>query len=180
MTSERTPVTSGVPQGSDLGPVLFIIYINDIDLCFNSFISKFADDLKINNAVRSQGERRSLQEDLCKISDWTVKWEMPYNINKYQFLQVGSRNIKNDYEIHGIKIKDLGISVMSNIKCKLKFAQQCNVSVIKANRMMGLVKRKISFKNNDVLPLYNSFVRPHLEYAVKFWNLAMSFCKRHC
>ncbi len=77
-------VTSSVPQGSILGPILFIIYINDIDV--ND--SKFADDTKIGNAVLSEGDRRSLQEDIRKISDWSVKWKMPFNINKCQILQV--------------------------------------------------------------------------------------------
>ncbi len=77
--------------------VLFIIYFKDIDLGLNKFISKFADDTKIGNAVLSQRDRRSLQEDLRKISDWSVKWEMPFNTDKCQFLQVGSENIKNDY-----------------------------------------------------------------------------------
>ncbi len=84
MTSEWMRVTSSVPQSSVFGPILFIVYINDIDVndC------KFADDTKIGNAVLSEGDRRSLQEDLRKISDWSVKWEMPFNINKYQILQV--------------------------------------------------------------------------------------------
>ncbi len=63
---------------------------------------------------------------------------MPFNINKGQILKVGSRDIKNDYEMRGVKIKnvylvnDLGVSVM----CNLRFSQQCNESVTKANRMM--------------------------------------------
>ncbi len=96
---------------------------------------------------------------------------MPFNINKCQILQVGSKNIKKDYEMCGVKLKsvhsviDLGVTVASN----LKFSLQCNESGKRANRMMGLIKRKFSFKNKDViLPLYNSFVRPHLEYAVQF------------
>ncbi len=74
---------------------------------------------------------------------------MPFNINKCQILQVGSRNIKKDYEMCGDKIKsvhsvkDLGVTVAST----LKFSQQCNESVKKANRMMGLIKRKFSLKN---------------------------------
>ncbi len=75
-------------QVSVLGPVLFIIYIGNIDLGFNIFISKFADDTKIGSAVFSKGDKRSLQEALRKISDWSVKWEMPFNINKWQILQV--------------------------------------------------------------------------------------------
>ncbi len=77
---------------------------------------------------------------------------MQFNINKCQILQLGSRNIKNDYETRGVKIKsvqsvkDHGVTVTSN----LNFFQQCNESVNKANRMMGLIKRKFSFKNNDV------------------------------
>lgn len=173
VTSDWMPVTSGVPQGSVLGPVLFVIYINDIDHGLNNLISKFADDTKIGNAVLSERDKQSLQEDLRKISEWSVKWEMPFNINKCQILQVGTRNVKNDYDMCGVKIKsvdsvkDLGVTISSN----LKFSQQCNESVNKANRMIGLIKRNFAFKSKEiVLPLYNSFVRPHLEYAVQFWS----------
>ncbi len=79
--------------------------------------------------------------------------------------------------MRGIKIKsvhlvkDLGVTVMTN----LKFTQHCSESVIKANTTMGLIKRKFSSKNEDVvLPLYNGFVRPHLEDAVQFWSLQHS------
>ncbi len=77
-----------------------------------------------------------------------------------------------DYEMCGVKIKsvqsvkDLGVTISSNFK----FSQQCNETVDIGNRMLGSIKRKFSFKNKDVLPLYNSFVRSHLEYAVQFWS----------
>ncbi len=93
--SDWAPVTSGVPQGSVLGLVLFIIYINDINVGINKFISKLADDTKIDNLIITDNDRMSLQEDLRKISEWSQRWEMPFNVNKCLILQVGKRNKKN-------------------------------------------------------------------------------------
>ncbi len=92
-SSDWAPVTSGVPQGSVLGPVLFVIYINDIDIGLNSFIAKFADDTKIGNSVISDRDRQSLLENLRKISAKSDRWEMPFNVNKCHILQVGTRII---------------------------------------------------------------------------------------
>ncbi len=63
-------------------PALFVIYINDNDLGLNNFVIKFADDTKIGNVVLTECDRRSLQEDLRKISDWSAKWEMPFIMNE--------------------------------------------------------------------------------------------------
>ncbi len=64
-------------------------------------------------------------------------------------------------------VKDLGVTIMSN----LKFSQQCKDATGKANRILGFINRNFSFKNKDIiLLLYNSLVRPHLEYAVQFWS----------
>ncbi len=116
----------------------------------------------------------SLQEGLRKISNWSQRWVMPFNANKYHILQVGKRNKKCEYEMNGTKlesvqcVKDLGVSVVSS----LKFSQQCKDAAGKANRIMSLVlneiflfmkNRNISFKTKD------SLVRPHLEYAVQLW-----------
>ncbi len=92
-SSDWAPVASGVPQGSVLGPVLFVIYINDIDLGLNSFIAKCADDTKIGNSVISDRDRQSLLENLRKISAWFDRWEMPFNVNECHILQVGTRII---------------------------------------------------------------------------------------
>ncbi len=85
-------VTSGVPQGSIFGPVLFKIYINDLDVLLNNFISKFADDTKIENSIVDDRESLNLKEDLRKISQWSERWEMPFNVNKCHILHVGTRN----------------------------------------------------------------------------------------
>ncbi len=98
---------------------------------------------------------------------------MPFNVKKYHILQVGTRNLKYDYEMTGEKlesvqcVKYLGVTITSN----LKFSQQCKEAAGKANRMLGFIKRNFSFKNKDmIIPLYNSLVRPQLEYAVQFWS----------
>ncbi len=79
---------------SVLGPVLFIIYINDIDVGLNNFISKFADDTKIGKSIITDHDRMSLQEDLRKISEWSQRWEMSFNVNKCHILQAGTRKKK--------------------------------------------------------------------------------------
>ncbi len=86
------PVTSGVPQGSVLGPVLFIIYNNDINIGLNKFISKFADDTNISNSIITDHDKMNLQEDLREIPEWSQRWEMPFNVTKCHILQVGTRN----------------------------------------------------------------------------------------
>ncbi len=80
------PVTNGIPHGSVFEPALFIIYINDINVRLNSFISKFADDRKIGNSIITDRDRMSLQEDLIKISEWSQRWDMPFNVKKCHIL----------------------------------------------------------------------------------------------
>ncbi len=105
---------------------------------------------------------------------------MPFNIKKCHILQVGTRNLKYDYEMSSEKlesihcVKDLGVTIMSN----LKFFQKCNETAGKANRVLGFLKRNFSVKNKDIiLPLYNSLVRPHLRVCGAI--LVASFSKGH-
>ncbi len=129
LASDWAPVTSGVPQGSVLGPVLFVIYINDINLGLNNFIEKFADDTKIRNSVMSDCDRQSIQEDLSKTSAWSDRWEMLFNVNKCHIKK------KYEYEMGGVKLesvhclKDLGVTITSS----LKFSKHCKEAVCKAN-----------------------------------------------
>ncbi len=86
--SEWAPVTSGVPQGLVLGPMLFIICINDVNVVISNLISKFADDTKTGSSVVTDGDRQSLQEDLHKISAWFDRWEMSFRIEKCQVFKL--------------------------------------------------------------------------------------------
>ncbi len=97
---------------------------------------------------------------------------MPFNINKCQILQVGFRNIKKDYEMRGVKIKS--VHSVKDLGVKVRFFLQVMESVIKANRMMGLIKRNFSIKNKDVaLPLWAIIILSNL-----VWNMPRSFDPR--
>ena len=82
--SDRTPVTSGVPQGSVLGALLFLIYINDLDNNIVSKISKFADDTKLCHKARHPEDIIKLQEDINKLEDWANKWQMKLMLTNVQ------------------------------------------------------------------------------------------------
>ena len=171
--SEWAPVTSGVPQGSVLGPLLFIIYVNDMDDGITAKISKFADDTKLGMNVAKQGNIEELQEDLRKLGEWSEKWQMPFNANKCKVMHTGHRNPHAQYNLLGGCLekteteKDLGVVISSD----LKFSKQCIEAEKKAQRILGYIKRQFGFRNKEiVLSLYNSLVRPHLEYAVQFWS----------
>jgi ribonuclease P/MRP protein subunit RPP40 len=171
--SQWAEVKSGVPQGSVLGPILFIIFINDISLDVSGEVSCFADDLKIMGIVNTEEQIKKFQFDLDKISDWAHKWGMSFNINKCQVLHMGNKNKNFTYKLQGvdvvnaIDVGDLGVLVTK----EFKMGTQCAAASNKANRMLGYLKRSICSRSKEViLPLYKSLVRPHLEYAVQFWS----------
>ncbi len=102
------------------------MYINDIYIGLNNFISKSTDDTKIGNSIIDGRDSLNIQEDLRKISKWSEKWNIPFNVNKCHILRVATRNQKFHHEINDVKlesvqcVKDLGVSIASN----LKFFQQ--------------------------------------------------------
>ncbi|CAM4370492.1 unnamed protein product [Caretta caretta] len=78
--SEWRGVTSGVPQGSVLGPILFNLFINDLEKGVNSDVTKFADDTKLLKIVKTTADCEELQKDLTKLSDWATKWQIKFNV----------------------------------------------------------------------------------------------------
>ena len=173
VSSGWAPVTSGVPQGSVLGPLLFLIYINDLDFDLTSKVSKFADDTKLGVNAADPALVAELQRDLSRIGDWSERWLMPFNSDKCHVLHVGPGNPGSAYSLQGRSVGvvsaqlDLGVLISGDFK----FSAQCVAAEKKAHKMLGYIKRQFSYRNRKVvLSLYNALVRPLLEYAVQFWS----------
>ena len=171
--SDWNNVISGVPQGSVLGPLLFLIFINDLDENILSSLKKFADDTKLFREINCNNDCQTLQDDVDKLIGWSEEWNMLFNVEKCSVMHLGRQNDKHVYnmgssEIKSITVeKDLGVVFDSNIK----FSSQCTVAARNANRILGLIRRNILHKSKDViLRLYKSLVRPHLEYCIQVWN----------
>ena len=171
--SGKINVTSGIPQGSVLGPTLFLLYINDISESTDSWLKIFADDTKIFRAITNQSDNLELQADLDRLLEWTVKWQLPFNIAKCKVIHYGTRNPNYKYILNNTDIqedtteKDLGITFDNN----LKFSSHIRLIVAKANSRVGILRRNFSYLEPIVfLPLYKALVRPILEYGSVIWN----------
>ena len=166
-------VRSGVPQGSVLGPVLLVIFIDDIDVNIRSIVLKFADDTKLVAKVGSEEDREVLRGDLIGLFGWSQDWQMLFNLDKCAVMHFGFNNIGENVELGGKILashtseRDLGVIVQSNLKVDM----QCNKAASEANKRLGMIKRNFRFKSRSVmLPLYKSIVRPHLDYCVQAWR----------
>jgi hypothetical protein len=171
-------VISGVPQGSVLGPILFVIYINDIieNLACDAFL--YADDMKIYSKVKNDHDMHKLQDDMDRVVEWTDAWLLKLNVSKCKVLTLGRGDgtLHQYYvDINGIahtlenvsSERDLGVLIDSNLSFDLHIQEV----VKKANRILGLIKH--SFKYLDFATfkiLYKAMVRSHLEYAQTVWS----------
>ena len=99
--SSWKPVLSGVSQGSVLGPILFLVYINDLEEGVTGNILKFADDTKLFRKVKEIGDKQKLQDDIDKLVKWSEKWQMLFNFGKCKCLHTGSGNTGVNYEMGG-------------------------------------------------------------------------------
>ncbi|CAM5112909.1 unnamed protein product [Natator depressus] len=113
--SEWREVNSGVSQGSVVGPVLFNIFINDLEKGVNSEVAKFAHDTKLHEIVKSQADCEELQKDLSKLGDWATKWQMKFNVDKFKVMHIGKHNPNYTYKMMGFQLavttqeRDLGV-----------------------------------------------------------------------
>ena len=177
--SRRFDVTSGVPQGSVLGPVLFIIFINSIiEAGQPSDLYLYADDLKVFREVTSAADIETLQTSLNKVHHWTCSSLLHFHPDKCHVMRLkSSRSQKQypegNYSIPGTNLntvdveKDLGIYIDN----KLSFDHHINIKVKKANSLVGVLRRSFTFLDKYMFKqIFTTIVRPHLEYGAPIWS----------
>ena len=177
-SSRWVNVTSGVPQGSVLGPLLFILYVNDITDGLQSTLEMFADDSKLYRIIQTPEDVNILQEDLNFISNWSRLWLLKFNTLKCTVIHLGRGN-HNTYTLYDqasgahsqleltTEQRDLGVWITPDMGSSL----HCHKIASNANQVLGRLKR--SFKNRSAPSftlLYKTLVRPHLEYCAPIWS----------
>ena len=171
--STWTSVKSGIPQGSVLGPTLFVVFINDLPDAVDCLSKIFADDTKAYKCADCGRERQRLGDSLDALHTWSEKWQLPFNLHKCKCMHLGYNNPKEKYEMGGVPLtvtdaeKDLGVTIDE----ELKFHVHTNLVVNKANQILGLIARTFENLDQTTLPtLYKALVRPHLEYGNVIWG----------
>ena len=172
--SDWSGVRSGIPQGSVLGPLLFVLYVNDLPQCVTqSIVYLFADDLKIFHSIFTPEDQAKLQDDIHRVCDWASNSLLQLHPEKCVTMSVGTNRTGNTYTLSGgqeLQIveseKDIGVVIDS----KLKFQKHLSEKISKANKVLGLIWRTFEHKEEKMmLQLYKSLVRPILEYANQAW-----------
>ena len=172
VVSDWMDVLSGVPQGSVLGPLLFIIFINDLPEAVKGLCKLFADDTKLISTIRSPSDLTILQSDVDNLVEWADNWLMEFNDDKCKYMVFNNKQLVIDLKMKGEplssteKERDLGIYISSD----LKWGYQVSLAANRASSVLGQLKK--CFKKWSVSifrQLYVALVRPHLEYAIVAW-----------
>ena len=174
-TSEWLPDRAGVPQGSILGPLFFLIYINDLSADITSTVKLFADDTSLFSIIHdAKTTAYALNKDFQKLAEWAHQWKMSFNpdLNKQAQEVIFSRKMTksshsqvffNDIPVSCVSFqKHLGIYLDE----KLNFNHHIKEKMTKAMKGIGVIKRLSKMlPQHSLLTIYKSFVRPHLDYG---------------
>jgi len=168
-------VDSGVPQGSVLGPLLFLVYVNDIPDWIKNSIRMFADDTKIWARVSELRDAEGLQADLDQLQKWSDTWLLRFNASKCKVMHLGHKlDTRYFLQENGQRTelqqvqeeKDLGVLVSHDMKP----TKQCVEAAKKARSVLGMISRQFpKLSKEQFLVVYKAYVRPHLEYCVQAW-----------
>lgn len=178
--SKWEPVSSGIPQGTVLGPICFILYINDLPLDVDSDMYLFADDTKIYRKITNVQDALKFQEDINRMEEWSNKWLLRFHPDKCKVMTVGKAKNVSDYQMkfrtetgevnhHLSRVsseKDLGVKIDES----LSFEDHIYEKIKKANSIMGIIRRTYLHLDEETFCLlYKALVRPHLEYGNAVW-----------
>ncbi len=173
--SQAADVLSGVPQGTCLGPILFLIYINDITYGIDSQLSLLADDALLYRPINSFDDHLKLQEDLEKMQKWAEAWDMRFNAKKCYVLSAKRSGTRSTfrYTLCGQVLKTvptnpyLGVELSSDLTFKAHIQKIC----AKSSRTLGFLCRNLRGCPQELRELaYNSMCRSTLEYASQIWD----------
>src|SRR5664279_266711 len=173
--SSWLPVTSGVPQGTVLGPLLFLLYINDIASDIKSEIRLFADDCILYRKILSGHDTAQLQDDIDRLHSWSVSWQMTFNVKKCHILSLSRKKVKPylEYKLGPDQLSSvnsypyLGVTISADLRWHSHIDNICT----KATRTLNFIRRNIYHCSPEAKALaYTSLVRPHLEYAAAAWD----------
>ena len=173
--SKWVEVTSGVPQGAVLAPLMFLVYINDMPEGVKSYMSLFADDAKVLKPIKNEESCRELQEDLNRLHEWSMKWKMEFNAKKCHVIEFGKsiHRPRGTYRLGGQLLekseseKDLGVTIQNNM------SPEKHINRIVGGAFALLADIRVAFKHMDenmMKKLIVSLVRPRLEYAQVVWS----------
>ena len=174
INSDEVPVSSGVPQGSILGPILFLAYINDLLEQVKSRVRLFADDTAMYLAISSTTEGQVLQTDLACLEQWEKMWDMQFYPSKCQVLHITKKvkPLNTKYILHTVELESapavnyLGVTIADD----LSWSPHIDNTTKKANQTLGFLKRNIRVHIKDLKSVaYKTLVRPQLEYASTVW-----------
>ena len=177
MASSWHDVISGIPQGSVLGPILFVIYINTIvDVIQFSDPYLFADDTKMSKGIFQADDNDKLQQDINNIYAWSKDSLLKFHLGKLAAMRIttGNQNLgPPSYNMDNVLIKqsdeekDLGVVIDS----KLSFEAHMQSKINKGNSIMGIIRRTIEYLDEENFRLlFTALVRPQLEYANAVWS----------
>ena len=175
--SASKPVLSGVPQGTVLGPLLFLVYINDISvgLSEGTEIHLFADDSLLYRRIDSIEDSITLQKDLDQLQKWELMWKMEFHPQKCQLLRITNKHspIQHTYNIHNIALEEsksakyLGVTIDNTLSWK----EHYTATAKKANKVLAFLRRNLyNCPENIKEKCFKTFVRPILEYGSVVWD----------